>query len=736
MEVGAWDNGGGKREELGTNTPWGQGNSGHGAIASHQSDSKGGIMTKMSWEVTGQMIELNNTMPQIQGSWRDTEFMNGYDNQRVAPSEVGWEASQGKIVLRAHNPKASWEGTDQLMCHNGTDRRTISNLKGDWEVTGHTSDTEHRSSASCRGSWECSESTSIPTGEESSRNMAMQEKANEPHHNSMYVLLREGAIKTEKIEDERTEESHGDGQMERKDNLIMNATENNGYQNNDMLLAQEQNLYGTLSEDMRIPLTLHTVPPGTHIQFQSLPASSDVLRLAKVPLGPVPLKMQPLMEPSVKIETKDVPLTVLPSEAGMPDTPFSKDRNGHVKRPMNAFMVWARIHRPALAKANPAANNAEISVQLGLEWNKLTEEQKKPYYDEAQKIKEKHREEFPGWVYQPRPGKRKRFPLGVSSEYSSSSRNMITSSSAPVYSYSSPAYSIMIPSLGHSVGEGAPPIQVAPPPIQRQTPITVLQSNVGNPTQMSLQSPPLPLHSPASGQAPDLHHTMSLPNSGHSRSSERPPSVSVESNVRSMSNESSVHSRYSIPDLHLPKEYGNMPTCGRTTPMPPPPTLPHPHVYQPPHLGHPGLFGAPPRFSFHHPYFLPGPHYFPSSTCPYSRPPFGYGDFSASMPDCLGYYEDRYQKHEAMFSALNRDYPFREYGDERAHSEDSRSCESMEGGSSYYHGADEYLPAVQQVDIGEMENDFSTPNSQPSHIQQVNVTDSDDEEEGKVLRDL
>lgn len=85
--------------------------------------------------------------------------------------------------------------------------------------------------------------------------------------------------------------------------------------------------------------------------------------------------------------------------SGIPDTPFSKDRDGHVKRPMNAFMVWARIHRPALAKANPAANNAEISVQLGLEWNKLTEEQKKPYYDEAQKIKEKHREEFPGTEY-------------------------------------------------------------------------------------------------------------------------------------------------------------------------------------------------------------------------------------------------------------------------------------------------------------------------------------------------
>lgn len=80
----------------------------------------------------------------------------------------------------------------------------------------------------------------------------------------------------------------------------------------------------------------------------------------------------------------------------MPDTPFSKTKSGRVKRPMNAFMVWARIHRAAVAKANPGANNAEISVQLGMEWSKLTEEQKQPYYEEANKIKLRHREEFPG----------------------------------------------------------------------------------------------------------------------------------------------------------------------------------------------------------------------------------------------------------------------------------------------------------------------------------------------------
>lgn len=73
-----------------------------------------------------------------------------------------------------------------------------------------------------------------------------------------------------------------------------------------------------------------------------------------------------------------------------------KDRSGYIKRPMNAFMVWARIHRQALSKANPMANNADISVQLGFEWSRLTEEQKMPYYEEAHKLKVKHRQEFPG----------------------------------------------------------------------------------------------------------------------------------------------------------------------------------------------------------------------------------------------------------------------------------------------------------------------------------------------------
>ncbi|XP_051023546.1 transcription factor SOX-30 isoform X2 [Acomys russatus] len=254
------------------------------------------------------------------------------------------------------------------------------------------------------------------------------------------LAIGEGVIKTE--EPDRLRDDCRLGSEATSNSLIHGSKEG--------ILAQPPGAFGPHQQDLRFPLTLHSVPPGARIQFQG-PPPSELIRLSKVPLTPVPIKMQSLLEPSVKIETKDVPLTVLPSDAGIPDTPFSKDRNGHVKRPMNAFMVWARIHRPALAKANPAANNAEISVQLGLEWNKLSEEQKKPYYDEAQKIKEKHREEFPGWVYQPRPGKRKRFPLSVSNVFSGTTQNIISTNPTTIYPYRSPTYSVVIPGLQNTI---------------------------------------------------------------------------------------------------------------------------------------------------------------------------------------------------------------------------------------------------------------------------------------------
>nr|KAF6409402.1 capicua transcriptional repressor [Rousettus aegyptiacus] len=173
-------------------------------------------------------------------------------------------------------------------------------------------------------------------------------------------------------------------------------------------------------------------PPGATCPESPVPGPPHTLGVLEPGKGPPPTTEEeapgPPGEPRLDSETEsdhdDAFLSIMSPEIQLPLPPgkrrtqslsalpkerdSSSEKDGrspnkrekdHIRRPMNAFMIFSKRHRALVHQRHPNQDNRTVSKILGEWWYALGPKEKQKYHDLAFQVKEAHFKAHPDWKW-------------------------------------------------------------------------------------------------------------------------------------------------------------------------------------------------------------------------------------------------------------------------------------------------------------------------------------------------
>ncbi|CAL9682463.1 unnamed protein product [Knipowitschia caucasica] len=171
-------------------------------------------------------------------------------------------------------------------------------------------------------------------------------------------------------------------------------------------MAQIPHSFGWLPGQPMYPLGAGSFSPAAlamNASMSGLVSGSFSPRLVPTTQSSIP---HPAIVPTVKQEPG---ICSHPGKSAIETQPEREDeKKPHIKKPLNAFMLYMRDERPKVVAQCQVKESATINQILGQRWHSLSKEEQSKYYEMARKERLIHSKLYPGWSARDNYGKRKK----------------------------------------------------------------------------------------------------------------------------------------------------------------------------------------------------------------------------------------------------------------------------------------------------------------------------------------